>query len=154
MRRAKLGVGTLVAGIAVALALALLPTATASATVEKSSLCNAYTAEVKQQQKGSVALGKEMASPKWSSAKKAVLATFNKEANAEKQFAILLSGVSAKVKTAVTVALQLDTTFRSIIQRSTSLAQFQSAITTAESTPKVKSAEKVLDNYTKGLCSS
>jgi hypothetical protein len=156
LRRAKLGVGTLFVGVAlaVAMALALLPAATASATVERSSLCQAYNAEVKQQQKGSVELGKEMASGKWSSMQKALLGTFNNEANAEKQFATLIGGASAKVKVAVTVALALDDTFRSIIERSTSLAQFQSGITAAESTSKVKSAEKVLVNYTKGLCVS
>jgi enterochelin esterase-like enzyme len=132
--------------------MALLPVTTASATIEKSSLCKAYNAEVKQQKKGSVALGKEMASGSWSSMQKVLLGTFDKEANVEKQFATLLSGASAKVKSAITVALQLDNTFRSIIQHSTSLAQFQSGITAAESTPKVKAAEKVLVNYTKGLC--
>jgi hypothetical protein len=162
LRRAQLGVGTLVGGAALALAvalaaamgLALLPATTASATVAKSSLCKAYNAEVKQQQKGSAAFEREMASGKWASMQKALLATFNKEANAEKQFAALIGGASAKVKAAAAVALQLDTTFRSIIQRSTSEVQFQSGITAAESTPKVKAAENVLVNYSKGLCRS
>jgi hypothetical protein len=153
LRRAKLELGTLVVGVALAMttALALLPATPASATVEKSSLCKAYTAEVKQQSKGSAALEREMASGKWSSMQKALLGTFNKEANAEKQFAGRIDG-SAKVKAAVAVALQLDDSFRSIIQHSTSLSQFQSGIQAAESTPKVTAAEKVLATYAKGLC--
>jgi hypothetical protein len=153
LRRAKLEIGTLLVGVALAMttAMALLPATTASATVEKSSLCQAYNAEVKQQSKGSAALEREMASGKWSSMQKALLGTFNKEANAEKQFAGKIGG-SAKVKAAVAVALQLDNSFRSIIQHSTSLTQFQSSIQAAESTPKVTAAEKVLANYAKGLC--
>jgi hypothetical protein len=154
LRRAKLEFGTLAVGIAFTMTTALallLPATTASATVEKSSLCKAYTAEVKQQSKGSAALEREMASGKWSSVQKALLGTFDSEASAEKQFANKIGG-SAKVKAAVAVALQLDNTFRSIIQHSTSLSQFQSGIQAAESTPKVTAAEKVLSTYAKGLC--
>jgi hypothetical protein len=154
LRRAKLEFGTLAVGVALAMttALTLLPATAASATLEKSSLCKAYTAEVKQQSKGSAALGREMAaSGKWSSMQKALLGTFDNEASAEKQFANRIGG-SAKVKAAVAVALQLDNTFRSIIQHSTSLSQFQSGIQAAESTPKVTAAEKVLATYAKGLC--
>jgi hypothetical protein len=158
LQRARLGVGTHVVCTALlsasTLALVLLPAATASATVAKSSLCKAYTAQTKQQQEGSVALGKEMESPNWPSAKKAVLTTFNQEANSEKKFAALLNGAPAKVKAAVKVALQLDKRFRTIIEHSTGLAQFRSAITEAESTPKVTAAEKVLVNYIKGVCDS
>jgi hypothetical protein len=157
LRRAKLGVETHVVCAALLSAstvvLALLPAATASATVAKSSLCTAYTAQTKQQQEGSAALGKEMALPKWSSAKKAVLATFDEEANAERKFATMLNGTAAKVKAAVKVALQLDDQLRSIIEHSTGLAQFQSAIIKAESAPKVTAAEKVLVNYIKSRCS-
>jgi hypothetical protein len=158
LRRAKLGVGTLVVGTALALVsaatltLALPPEARASAAIAKSSLCKAYTAQTKQQEEGSAALGKEMALPDWPSAKKAVLATFDKEANTERKFATMLNGASSKVKAAVKVALQLDDRFRTIIEHSTGLAQFQAAITKAESTPKVAAAEKVLVNYIKGRC--
>jgi hypothetical protein len=147
LRRAKIGIGTL----AVGMALTLVPAATASATVAKSSLCKAYNAEVKQQSKGSAALAREMASGKWSAIKKALLATFSKEANAEKEFSVFLNGASAKVKAAANVALGLDNSFKSVIQHSNSLAQFETGITAAESTPKVKAALNVLDNYTKGL---
>jgi hypothetical protein len=45
----------------------------------------------------------------------------------------------------------LDNSFKSVIQHAKSLAQFDIGITAAESTPKVKAALKVLDNYTKSL---
>jgi hypothetical protein len=147
LRRVKFGIGML----AVGLALTLVPAVTASATVAKSSLCKAYNAEVNQQSKGSASLAKEMESGKWSSIKKALLATFAKEANAEKEFSVFLNGASAKVKAAAGVALGLDNSFKSVIQRSTSLQQFETGITAAESTPKVKAALNVLDNYTKSL---
>jgi hypothetical protein len=148
LRRARLGMGMLALG----LTLALLPAVTASATVEKSSLCKAYQTEVTKQTKASGTVAKEMESGKWSSIKKALLSTFNSEANSEKQFNSLLNGASAKVKAAAAVALQLDSTFKKVIQKSTSLQQFESGITAAESTPKVTAALKVLDNYSKSIC--
>jgi hypothetical protein len=148
LRRARLGIGTLAVGLAVT----LLPAATASATVEKSSICKAYQSEVTKQTKASGTLAKEMASGKWSSIKSTLLSTFNGEASAEKQFNGYLNGASAKVKAAAAVALQLDSTFKKVIQNSTSLQQFETGITNAESTPKVTAALKVLDNYSKTIC--
>jgi hypothetical protein len=134
------------------LALALVPAATASASIEKSAVCQAYKSEVTKQAKGSANLAKEMESGKWSSIRGALLATFNGEANAEKQFAAYLSGASAKVKAAAAVALKLDSTFKTIIESSSSLQQFETRITAAESTPKVTAALKVLDSYSKTIC--
>jgi hypothetical protein len=137
--------------LAAGVAMALLPAATASATIEKSAICKAYANDVNQQTKGSTALAKEMASGKWSAIQKALLSTFSHEASAEKDFSTFLSGASAKVKAAANVAIGLNSTFKSIIQHSTSLAQFESGITKAEALPKVTAALKVLDNYTKSL---
>ena len=81
--------------------------------------------EVTKQTKASGAVAKEMESGKWSSIKSALLSTFNGEANAEKQFNSFLNGASAKVKAAAAVALQLDSTFKKVIQQSTSLQQFE-----------------------------
>jgi hypothetical protein len=142
----------LVVGLALALALALVPAATASASIEKSSVCQAYKSEVTKQTKASTNLAKEMESGKWSSIKPALLATFNGEANAEKQFTAYLSGASAKVKAAAAVALNLDNTFKTIIENSSSLQQFETRITAAESTPKVTAALKVLGSYSKTIC--
>jgi hypothetical protein len=155
LRPARLGAGTIVVGLAVALALALalVPAANASASIEKSSVCKAYKSEETTQTKGSANLAKEMESGKWSSIKGALLATFTGEANAEKQFAGYLSGASAKVKAAAAVALKLNSTFKTIIENSSSLQQFETRITAAESTPKVTAALKVLESYSKTICS-
>jgi hypothetical protein len=139
-------------GLALAMAVALVPAATASASIEKSAVCQAYKSEATKQLKGSTNLAKEMESGNWSSIKGALLGTFNGEANAEKQFAAYLSGASAKVKAAAAVALKLDSTFKTIIEGSSSLQQFETRITAAESTPKVTAALKVLDSYSKSIC--
>ncbi len=148
LRRARLGIGML----AVGLTLALLPAATASATVEKSALCKAYQSEVAKQTKASATVAKEMASGKWSTVKKALLATFNSEANSEKQFSSYLNGASGKVKAAAAVAVQLNNTVMKVLQKSTSRQQFETGILAAESTPKVSAALKVLGNYSATIC--
>jgi hypothetical protein len=133
------------------MALAAVPAATASASVEKSSICKAYKSEEAKQTKASTNLAKEMESGNWSAIKKTLLATFNSEASAEKSFDGYLSGASSKVKAAAAVALKLDSTFKTVIEKSTSLTQFEAGITSAESTPKVKSALAVLDAYSTSL---
>jgi hypothetical protein len=140
--------------MAVVVALAVLPAATATATVAKSSLCTAYKSEETQQTKAGDALAKDIESGNWASIKKALLSSFNGEAGAEKQFAAYLNGASAKVKAAAAVILKLDGSFKNIIANSSSLASFESGITAAESTPKVKAALNVLTAYTTKLCGS
>jgi hypothetical protein len=147
LRGAKLGAGVM----AIGMALAVVPAATASASIEKSSICKAYNAEVAKQTKASTNLAKEMESGNWNTIKKTLLATFNSEANAEKSFDAYLNGASSKVKAAATVALKLDSSFKSVIQKSTSLTQFEAGITAAESTPKVKAALAVLTAYSNKL---
>ncbi len=148
--RAKLSAALL----AVVVALAVLPVATASATVAKSSLCTSYKSEETKQSKASSALAKDIESGSWASIKKALLSAFNGEAGAEKQFAAYLSGAPAKVKAAAAVILKLDGSFKTIIQNSNSLTSFESGITAAESSPKVKAALSTLDSYTTKLCGS
>ncbi len=148
--RAKLCAALLV----VVVTMAILPAATASASLAKSSVCKAYKSEVSKESKATNALTKDLESGNWASIKTALLATFKGEAGAEKQFAAYLNGASAKVKAAAAVVLKLDGTFKSVIQNSTSLTQYESGITAAESTPKVKAALAVLDAYTTKLCGS
>jgi hypothetical protein len=148
LHRAKLGAALLTVGMT----MAIIPITTASATVAKSSVCKAYSAEEAKQLKASDGLEKDIASGNWASAKKAMLSTFTSEASAEKQFAAYLNGASAKVKAAAAVALKLDNSFKTIISNSSSLTQFESGITAAESTPKVTAALKVLDAYSAKLC--
>jgi len=137
--------------MAIGMALAVVPAATASASIEKSSICKAYSSEEAKQTKASSNLAKEMESGNWNAIKKTLLATFNSEASAEKSFDGYLNGASSKVKAAASVALKLDSSFKSVIQKSTSLTQFEAGITAAESTPKVKSALAVLDAYSAKL---
>ena len=148
--RAKLYVALLAAAVG----LALLPAATASATVAKSALCNSYKSEENKQLKASTALEKKIESGNWTSIKSALLATFKGEAGAEKQFDAYLSGASAKVKSAAAVVLKLDGSFKTIIEKSTSLTQYETGITAAEDSPKVKAALNVLSAYTTKLCGS
>jgi hypothetical protein len=147
LQRARLGIGMLAVGVA----LALLPAATASASIEKSALCKAYSTEVNQQTKGAAGLAKEMESGNWPAIQKALLATFGKEASEEKLFAAYLNGASAKVKAAAAVTEKLIGQFKTVIQHSTNLTQFETGITSAEENPKFTAAEKVLDSYTKSL---
>lgn len=140
--------------LTVAVAMAVLPAATASATVAKSALCSSYKSEESKQSKASTALEKDVESGNWASTKKDLLATFKGEAAAEKQFAAYLNGASAKVKSAAVVVLKLDGSFKSIIEHSTSLTQYESGIGAAEKSPKVTAALDVLGTYTANLCGS
>jgi hypothetical protein len=138
--------------LAVVVALAVLPAATASATVAKSSLCTSYKTEENKQLKASAALEKDIQSGNWASAKKLLLSTFKGEAGSEKQFADYLSGASANLKSAATVVLKLDSSFKGIIEKSTSLNQSEEGVSAAEATPKVTAALNALSAYTTKLC--
>jgi hypothetical protein len=140
------------AAVAVVATMAVIPVTTASATIAKSSICKAYTAEQNKELKASNALEKDITSSNWAKVQKALLSTFSGEASAEKQFAAYLNGASAKVRAAAAVALKLDASFKTVVQKSTSLTQFESGITAAESTPKVKAALNVLEAYSNKLC--
>lgn len=147
MRMAKFGVSLL----AIAMGLAVVPAVTASAAVETSAICKAYNADVKLQSKATAGLGKEIASGKWSSIQKALLTEFSRDASAGKDFSTLLSGAPAKVKAAANVILGLDSKFKSIVQHSTNVQQFGTAIEKASQLPKDTAAAEVLDNYAKTL---
>jgi hypothetical protein len=150
LSRAKLWVVLLAAVVG----LAVLPAATASATVAKAALCTAYKTQEAKETKASDSIDKEMESGNWASLKKALLSTFNSEAGDEKEFNAYLSGASAKVKAAAATVLKLDSSFKTIIEKSTSLTQFETGITAAEGTAKVKAALNVLDTYTTQQCGS
>lgn len=154
VQRAKVGVGVIATGLALVLALAVVPAVTASASVNISSICKAYKGEVAKSTKGTASLTKAMESGNWPVIQKKLLSIFNGEASSEKEFAAFLSGASAKVKAAAAVSLSLVSKFKTIIENAKSLTQFEQGITAAESTPKIKAAEKVLDSYTTKLCGS
>jgi hypothetical protein len=147
VRKARLGIGLVVIGMG----LTLVPAATGSAAVETSGICNSYNTYVKQQSKATAGLAKEMASGKWSSIQKALLTEFSRDASAEKDLSTFLSGAPAKVRAAANVVLGLDSKFKSIVQHSTNVQQFGTAIEKASQLPKVVAAAGVLDKYAKTL---
>jgi hypothetical protein len=147
VRKVRLGIYP----VAIGMGLTLVPAVTASATVETSAVCKAYNTDVKLQSKGSAALAKQIASGKWSSIQKALLTEFSQRASAEKDFSSFLSGAPAKVKAAANVAVGLDNKFKSIVQHSSNVQQFGTAIGKAEHIPKVVAALGVLGNYARTL---
>jgi hypothetical protein len=141
--------------LSVVVGMAVLPMATAaaaSAELTKSSICKVYKSEEAKEAKASAALQQKIQSQSWASIKKALLAEVNGDKGAENQFAGYLSGASAKVRAAVAVVLKLDGSFKAMIERSTSLTGYESGITAAESSPKVKAALALLAAYTSQLC--
>jgi hypothetical protein len=133
-------------------AMAVVPVATASATPGRSAICKAYKAEETKEVKASAALAREDDSDNWTVIKKDLLATFKGESGAEEQFDAYLSGASSKVRSAAAVVLKLDGTFKTIAQSSSGLTAYETGISEAQETPKVKAALKVLDSYTTALC--
>jgi hypothetical protein len=153
-QRTKLGVGVVATGLVVTLGLAVLPVATASATTTttNSAICTAYNAEQANSGEASGKLQNVMeADSKWPAIQKAALSTFSSQQGAERHLASTLSSASAKLRAAVTVSIQLYSTFESIVKSSKSLFQFERRLDAAEASPKVKAADKVLDSFTK-LC--
>jgi hypothetical protein len=155
--RAKLCSALSALVVAVAVAAAVVPVATAStasAASGGSSICKAYKAEEKKVVKASAALARAEDSSNWTVIKKDLLAAFKGESGAEEQFDGYLSGASSKVKSAAAVVLELDGTFKTIAQSSSSLTAYETGISEAQKTPQVKSALQVLNSYTTRLCGS
>jgi hypothetical protein len=137
---------------ALVVAMAVLPASMASAALGGSSICRAYKAEETKVVKASAALAKDVNSNNWAVIKKDLLASFKGEASAEKEFDASLSAASSKVKSAAAVVLQLQSTFTTIVESSSSLTAYETRIAAAQETPKVKAALKVLDSYTTARC--
>jgi hypothetical protein len=76
---------------------------------------------VAKQAGATTTLEKDVELGNWASTQKDMLATFKGDANAEKKFAVYLKGASSKVKAAAALAKELDNSFKTIIQTSTSL---------------------------------
>ena len=141
--RAKLGISLL----AIGMGLPLVPAVTASAAAETSASCKAYNSDVKELSKDSAAVAKQLASGKWSSIQKGLLAEASHQVSAEKHFLTILNGAPAKVKAAANVLLGQGNQFKSIVEHSTSVEQFAAAIEKAEVAPKELKAVGVLANY-------
>jgi hypothetical protein len=156
LNRAKVGIGVATIGMALSLVPALSASASIarSASIQKSGLCKAYTADQKAELKTSTgsALEKAIEAGNFTAVKKALLSSFAGQSKAESEMNAFLSGASSKVRAAAGVILKFDGTLKGIIEKSTSMTQFESGISTAESNPKVTAALKTLDGYTNGLC--
>ena len=150
--RGALSALALALALALVVAVAVVPVTAASAATGRSSLCKAYKAEETKDVKASAALAREDDSGNWTVIKKDLLATFKGEAGAEEQFDAYLTGASSMVRSAAAVVLKLDATFKTIAESSSSLTAYETGVSEAQETPKVKAALKVLDSYTTGLC--
>jgi hypothetical protein len=155
LHRAKIGIGIATIGVAVA----LMPAVGASASVkpvniiETSAFCKAYKSELQQSEKASGGkILKAMESGNWSEAQKALLSVYNSAGGELKTVEGFLRSAPGNVKSAASVELKFDGTLKSIIQKSTSLTQFESNVQTAETSPKVAAATKTLDTYTQKQC--
>ncbi len=158
LHRMKMGLAIAALGITVA----VVPALTASATVggvrsesplQLSSFCNAYKADNKAAAASQgPAFTKAVESGKWPRIQKALLSSFNTQGGLVKQMVAYLSGAPSNVKSAGSTLLKFDGTLKGIIQNSTSMKQFQSSITSAENSPKITAAVKVLDTYTAKQC--
>ncbi|MGP0032208.1 MAG: hypothetical protein ACLPVF_17105 [Acidimicrobiales bacterium] len=157
----KIGIGIATIGMA----LALVPAVSASASVrgvtsvrsvealQTSSLCKAYKSDAKAEEgTEGTALVKAMESGNWAAAQKAMLAAFGNETTAEKEMVAALSSAPSKVKSAASVILKFDGTLKGIIEKSTSITSFSTAVESAETSPKIKSALSTLDAYARKLC--
>jgi len=108
----------------------------------------------KAEVKSSAAISSAIESGNWGAAQKALLASFNQYSQAEAAAISALSNAPSSVKSAATKLIKFAGTEKSIIQKSTSLTQFESSEQAAAQSPKVVSAEKTLTAYFSNKCGS
>ena len=155
LRKAKIGLGVATMGLAVCLVPAVSASAgvRASATVRSSALCATYKADLKAASKEeSSSVEKAIESGNWPRAQKALLSTFNVDAGEEKTLVSDLASAPSSVRSAAGVSLKFDATLKSDIEKSKSMTQYESTLTSASENPKLEAAEKVLDTYTQKEC--
>ena len=161
LKKAKLGIGIAAIGMAVS----MVPAVSASASVNraasvhvvvKSSLCKADSslAAAAAKTDGGSKLEKDIETGNFAAVKKLMLATFTSESSLEKAFEAYLSGAPKNVQSAASESFKFDGTIKSDIEKSNSMAQFESLIESAEKNPKLLSAEKVLNAYQQKKCGS
>ncbi len=161
LHRTKVGIGIAVAGIG----LALVPSLGASAAIDKatkgsnpdSSLCKIIKsnagASAKSTAAGNQAV-KYVESGNWTAAKKAYLSSFASEGAVDKAMTSAVSRAPSSVRTAVVVLVAYQGTVKGIVQKSSSIATFESATNAAAKNPKFVSAESALSKYITGQCGS
>jgi hypothetical protein len=132
--------------------MALAPIVSVAPAGAKPALCSLAKSEVASQSKSTNAIVKAIEAGNWATAKQALLSSFNGESKAEALAISALSSAPAKVKAAGAVALKFVATEKSVIEKSTSVSQFESSIEAATKNPQLVSAEKTLESYQTAKC--
>lgn len=155
MKKAGVGLGVAIIAVALSLgpAVAASGSVKASTTLRANALCTAYKADIKAGSKPlSPSVTKAINSQNWAVAQKALLSLFNAESGVLKSVVSALDGAPSNVKSAAGVIVTFEGTLKNLISNSRSKAKYQSAVTAASNSPKLASAEKVLDAYTQKEC--
>lgn len=154
LKHAKIGLGVATVGMALSLVPAVAGASVkASAPLRSNALCTAYKADQKAADKSETpSFTKAIESGKWPAAQKALLSEFNGATGEEKALVSALAGAPGSVTNAANVALKFDATLKSLIEKSKSMTQYESSVTSASNNPKLASATKVLDAYTEKEC--
>jgi hypothetical protein len=158
MKKAGVGLGVAILAVALGLGPAVAASGSvkavkASTTLRTNALCTAYKADIKAGSKPlSPSVTKAINSQNWAVAQKALLSLFNAESGVLKSVVSALDGAPSNVKSAAGVIVTFEGTLKNLIANSKSKAKYQSAVTTASNSPKLASAEKVLDAYTQKEC--
>ena len=165
LQRMKIGLGIAALGMT----MALVPALSASASVASldsvtsvksessihllSSFCSDYKADTKAAAAAQgPAFTRAVESGKWPAIQKALLTSYNGESGALNKMVASLSSAPSNVKAAVSTVIKFDGSLKGIIQKSKSMTQFESSITSLEKSPKFTAAVKLLDNYTAKQC--
>ncbi len=145
----RLGIGASV--VAVGMTVAIGPGLPAGAS-SQGGLCSLTKNATKAEAKSSAAISSAIESGNWAVVQKDLLSSFGQATQAEQTAIAALSNAPSSVKAAGSVIIKFAATEKSIIQKSTSLTQFESSEEAAATSPKVASAEKTLAAYFTSKC--
>jgi hypothetical protein len=104
--------------------------------------------------KQEAALAKAMESGNWKAVQKQLVSLTSQASKLEQELLSALSSAPAKVKAAAQESIKLIPLEIKAMKKSTSVAQFESALTKATSGPKIQHAESVLEAYDTSQCGS
>jgi len=119
-----------------------------------SQLCVLSRKEAAGDTKQEAAIEKDIEANHWTAAQRLLIDELNSGAKLEKEAVASLSSAPGPVKAAGAVALKTFGGEKGVIQRSTSINQFETSINTLDAEPKLVAAEKVLDAYQTAQCGS
>jgi hypothetical protein len=155
--RARIGIGVVTVGMA----MALVPAASSSAAIHStkgtnpgSTLCKLEKTEAASESKSSASLEKAIEAGNWTKAKKEMLSDFGEGTAIEKKATAALAGAPSNVKSAASLSLKFASTEKGIIEKSTSEAEFETAFEKAAENKKLEAAEQTLSTYQTKICGS